>query len=231
MKKVYQKEVTFLRLWRSGFHFYFLGIIILTLGIAFSIQSFLGTSPFDALLVGLYRTFGLSIGSWEIVVGLTMIMGNALIERKRPEYFAILTSLITGIGIDTWMLFLSDWMVPQTWFSQYIFLIVGIVLTALGVATYLQSEIAPNPLDRSMLIISKITGWSVSYARALINVILVMIAFLFDGAIGIGTLINAIIAGIFINLFLPYLRRARAITDNKWLINKPKPSRVPDDVK
>lgn len=221
MDKSFLKEVTCLRLLRSGFHFYFLGIIILTMGIAFSIQSFLGTSPFDALLVGLYRTFGLSIGSWEIVVGVTMIMCNALVERKRPEYFAILTSLITGVGIDTWMLLLSDRIVPQTWVGQYIYLIIGIVLTALGVATYLQSQIAPNPLDRSMLIISKITGWSVSYARTLINVILVIIAFFFDGAIGIGTLINALIAGMIINFFLPYLQRARATTDEKWLIKQP----------
>src|SRR5699024_10223468 len=50
---------------KHGSHFYFIGLITLTLGIALAVQSQLGTSPFDALLVGLYRTFGLSIGSWE----------------------------------------------------------------------------------------------------------------------------------------------------------------------
>src|SRR5690625_7507331 len=96
-------EEVLLRLLKSGFHFYIIGIVILTLGIALTIQSTLGTSPFDALLVGLHRTFGLTVGSWEVVVGLTMLLGNALAERKKPEFYAILTSLITGICIDSWL--------------------------------------------------------------------------------------------------------------------------------
>jgi len=43
--------------------FYVLGILILTLGIAFTIQSELGASPFDALLVGLSVHAGLTVGS------------------------------------------------------------------------------------------------------------------------------------------------------------------------
>jgi len=48
--------------------FYVSGIIIMTFGIALTIRSLMGTSPFDALLVGLFQTFGLTIGRWEIVV-------------------------------------------------------------------------------------------------------------------------------------------------------------------
>src|SRR5690625_1768616 len=111
--------------------------MILTLGITLTIQSTLGTSPFDALLVGLYRTFGLSIGSWEIVVGATMVLSNAVAEKKRPEYFALLTSLITGIGIDSWLFLLQNWIVPETWIGQSISLTFGIIFTGLGVAAYL----------------------------------------------------------------------------------------------
>lgn len=197
-----------MRLLRIGIHFYIFGLIILTLGIALTIQSTLGTSPFDALLVGLNRTFGLTIGSWEIAVGGTMILCNALAERKKPEYYAFLTALVTGIGIDTW-LFALHWVVPHTWASQTICLILGIVLTAIGIATYLQSQFAPNPMDRSMLVLSKMMGWSVSRARVWINVILVIIAFLFGGSIGIGTLANALFSGMLIGLFLPYTSALR----------------------
>ena len=103
---------------KHGIHFYFIGLITLTLGIALAVQSQLGTSPFDALLVGLFRTFGLSIGSWEVVVGFSMIIGNALMERKRPEFFALITSVVTGIGIDTWLFIIGDIITPQTWMTQ-----------------------------------------------------------------------------------------------------------------
>lgn len=198
-----------MRLIRAGIHFYLIGIIILTLGIALTIQSALGASPFDALLVGLHRTFGLTIGSWEIVVGLSMVLCNAVAEKKRPEYFAVVTSLATGIGIDTWLFLLGDWIVPVTWLGQSITLGIGIILIGLGVAFYLQSDIAPNPMDRSMLIVSDLTGWKVTYSRALISVGLVIVAFLFNGAIGIGTLINALISGVLISFFLPYVKRLK----------------------
>lgn len=198
-----------LRLLRAGVHFYLIGLIILTLGIALSVQSMLGTSPFDALLVGLYRTFGLTIGSWEIVVGLAMVIGNAVIERRRPEYFALITAFVTGIGIDSWLFILRLWGAPELLIGKSIFIFFGVVLTGLGIAIYLQSEVAPNPMDRSMLIVSNLTGWNMTYSRALINVLLVITAFFFNGAIGIGTLLHAIFAGVFISLFLPFSKNLR----------------------
>ncbi|ALX48892.1 YczE/YyaS/YitT family protein [Lentibacillus amyloliquefaciens] len=195
-----------MRLIRAGVHFYLTGLIILTLGIALTIQSTMGASPFDALLVGLHRTFGLTVGSFEIVVGLTMVLGNALAERKRPEFFALITSLVTGIGIDTWLFLLEGVVAPITWYGEWSALLAGTILMALGVAFYLQSDIAPNPLDRSMLVISSLTGWNVSYSRAAISVVLVILAISFSGAVGIGTLINALFGGFIISFFLPYVR-------------------------
>lgn len=198
-----------MRLKEAGVHFYFVGLIVLTLGIAFAVNSSLGTSPFDALLVGLFRTFGLTIGSWEIVVGLSMVLGNALLERKRPEYFALITSFVTGLGIDSWLFVLNMFGAPDTYIGKWIYLALSLVLSGLGIAIYLQSQVAPNPMDRSMLIVSKLTGMSVTYSRVLINIVLVILALFFGGAIGIGTLINALVTGAIISFFLPMTARIR----------------------
>src|SRR5699024_11489557 len=136
-------------------HYYSSGLIIVTLGIAFAIISMLGTLSFDALFVVFYRTFGLTIGSCEVVVGLTMVIGNAIAEKNRPEYFALITSLITGIGIDSWLYLLQMWITPNSLATQWICLIISLVLTGLGIAIYIHSHIAPNPMDRSMLIVAK----------------------------------------------------------------------------
>lgn len=206
------KEVTFLRLIRAGIQFYLIGLITLTLGIALTILSTLGASPFDALLVGLFRTVGLTIGSWEVVVGLSMILANAIALRKKPEFYALITSVITGLGIDAWMFMLERFVAPETWIGQYVVVLLGIFFIALGVATYLQSTIAPNPMDRSMMVLSKLSGMSVSYSRAIISVILVVIAFIFNGDIGIGTLINALFSGVIISYLLPYLNTIKSKT-------------------
>src|SRR5699024_3659749 len=122
---------------------------IFTLWISIIISIKLGNSAFGSLLGGLHRTFGLTVGSWEVVVGLTMLLGNALAEKKKPEFYAILTSLITGIGIDSWLFLLGNWVIPVTWLGQSVCLGLGIIFTGMGVASYLQSNFAPNPMDRS----------------------------------------------------------------------------------
>lgn len=193
-----------LRLLRAGIHFYLIGIFILTFGIALSIHSSLGASPYDALSVGLFRTFGLTIGSWEIIVGFTLIIFNALAEQKRPEYFALVTSFVTGVGIDFWYFCVRYVLVFDSLIGQAICLIAGIVLTSFGIAIYLQSHIAPNPMDKSMLVISKLTGWKMTYSRLAISIVLVILALIFNGAVGIGTIINALFSGMLINIFYPF---------------------------
>src|SRR5690625_1825938 len=194
---------------KKGLHFYLFGLIILTLGIALSVLSLLGTSPFDALLVGLFRTFGLTIGSWEIVVGTSMVIGNALLDKKRPEYFALITSFITGIGIDSWLFILKYIYIPHGLGGQIIYLLLGILLSGIGVAFYLQSEIAPNSMDRFIMILSNRLNLSVSESRAFFNVLFLIVAFLFGRTIVIRSSINALVVGWIISFLLPWANKLR----------------------
>ncbi|WLR46637.1 YitT family protein [Halobacillus litoralis] len=185
--------------------YYTAGIVILTMGIALTIQSKLGASPFDALLVGLYRTYGLTIGSWEIVVGFSMIIVNSIAEKRRPEFIALLTSFLTGVGIDFWVHSFKGWIEPETVMAQYLCLLLGLVILSLGIAVNLQADFAPNPFDRMMLVLRKLTGLNVSYSRAIISIVLVLIAGFYGGAIGVGTLIIAILSGVVIHYFMGYI--------------------------
>lgn len=137
--------------------FYVVGILILTLGISLTIQSKLGTSPFDALLVGLSKNVGLTVGSWEIILALLLIGSNSLLARQRPEILGLVTALITGIGIDMWLFLLHDIVSPDLWFSQAVCFTIGLVVVGLGTATYLQTNFAPIPVDRLTLIIKELT--------------------------------------------------------------------------
>lgn len=192
---------------RKNLPSYLLGIIILTLGISLTIHSALGTSPFDALLVGLHHTFGLTIGSWEIVVGFTLILINAIISRSKPEFFAMITSFVTGLGIDSWLFIQGSWLTPDNMLEQFSLLIAGIICTGIGVAIYLESSFAPNPMDRSMVILTEKTGLSFSKSRIIVSTVLVIAALFFNGAIGIGTLLNALVTGFIIQAVSPYIKR------------------------
>lgn len=188
-----------------------MGILILTLGISLTIQSKLGTSPFDALLVGLSKNVGLTVGSWEIILALLLIGSNSLLARQRPEILGLVTALITGIGIDMWLILLHDIVSPDLWFSQAVCFTIGLVVVGLGTATYLQTNFAPIPVDRLTLIIKELTRKTVFFSRTLIYILFLMLAIIFNGPIGVGTLLTICLGGYILHFFMPITGR---ILDN-----------------
>lgn len=191
--------------------FYVVGILILTLGISLTIQSKLGTSPFDALLVGLSKNVGLTVGSWEIILALLLIGSNSLLARQRPEILGLVTALITGIGIDMWLFLLHDIVSPDLWFSQAVCSTTGLVVVGLGTATYLHTNFAPIPVDRLTLIIKELTRKTVFFSRTLIYILFLMLAIIFNGPIGVGTLLTVCLGGYILHFFMPITGR---ILDN-----------------
>lgn len=186
---------------------YGVGIVILTLGITLTIQSQLGTSPFDALLVGLSETVGLTVGSWEIILALMMIFCNALLSKRRPQFLGFITAFLTGIGIDLWLFLIGDFVNPDTWFSQLITLSFGLIFSGLGTAFYLYTKFAPAPVDELMLVIRELTKISVLYSRTIQYAVFLVLAYLFNGPIGIGTIITLCLGGPILNYCMNLVER------------------------
>lgn len=206
---------------KTKYTFYGLGILILTLGISLTIHSDLGTSPFDALLVGLSLKVGLTVGSWEIIIAFLMIFCNALLKRQRPEFLGLLTAFITGIGIDIWLFSLAYFIIPELWFSKLICLGIGLIVIGLGTTLYLHANFAPIPVDLLMLIIRELTGMNILFSRTLINLFFLIMAIIFSGPIGIGTLLTVCLGGLILNFFMLFIEMVLnnlAIKDNSMLL-------------
>ncbi|MDY8025534.1 YitT family protein [Paenibacillus polymyxa] len=187
--------------------FFVLGIFILSLGISFTIQSGLGTSPFDALLVGLSINVGLTVGSWEIIIAIILICCNSLLKRQRPEVLGLLTAFITGIGIDMWLFLLHNLITPELWYSKVVCFGIGLVVVGLGTSTYLQTNFAPIPVDRLTIIIQELTKTNLFFSRTFIYLIFLIIAVILNGPIGVGTLLTVCLGGLILNYFMPLTER------------------------
>ena len=185
------------------FGFYFLGLLILTLGIALSIVSKLGASPFDALLVGLYNNFGFTVGSWEYILGAIMLLINSAVQRKKVDLKAMVTAVITGFGIDFWLFVLTNTWEPKIMLGRLIVFILGILLIGLGIAAYLQADFAPSPLDATMLVIQEYFGVKISIAKNIMMFFFLILAIIFKGPIALGTLIMVLAGGPAVGWFLP----------------------------
>ncbi|AHZ17461.1 YitT family protein [Bacillus sp. NEAU-CP5] len=187
--------------------FYVLGIMILTFGVSVTIQSGLGTSPFDALIVGLSVHAGLTVGSWEIIIAFLLICCNSMLKRQRPEFSGMITAFITGIGIDMWLFFLHRVITPELWYGKAGCFAIGLVVIGIGTATYLHTNFAPIPVDRLTLIVRELTGRSIFFSRTVIYFIFFILAVMLKGPVGIGTLLTVCLGGIILHFFMPITGR------------------------
>ncbi|MEL3986501.1 YitT family protein [Bacillus velezensis] len=187
--------------------FFVLGIMILTFGVSVTIQSDLGTSPFDALIVGLSVHAGLTVGSWEIIIAFLLICCNSMLKRQRPEFSGMITAFITGIGIDMWLFFLHRVITPELWYGKAGCFAIGLVVIGIGTATYLHTNFAPIPVDRLTLIVRDLTGRSIFFSRTVIYFIFFILAVMLKGPVGIGTLLTVCLGGIILHFFMPITGR------------------------
>ncbi|GGI15763.1 YczE/YyaS/YitT family protein [Gottfriedia solisilvae] len=201
---------------KTRYLLYGLGIIILTLGVALTILSDLGTSPFDALLVGLSKTVGFTVGTWEIIIALILIFCNSILKRNRPEYLGLATALITGLSIDLWLFLLEHVILPEIFISKLICFGIGLIVTGIGSAIYLLTNFAPIPVDESMLIIRERLKVNYMISKTILYVLFLLLAFIFKGPIGIGTVLTVCLGGPILNICMPTMKRRV----NKLLMKK-----------
>ncbi len=86
--------------------------------------------------------------------------------------------------------------------SKLICLIIGLIVIGLGTAIYLHANFAPIPVDRLMLIIRDLSGRSILFSKTIIYIFFLVMAFIFNGPIGIGTLLTVCLGGPILNYFM-----------------------------
>lgn len=165
------------------YSFFFLGLICFGLGIAISVKvQHLGLHPWDVLNLAFFQRFGLSIGTWSVLIGLLLILISLLVNRKYVNIGTFLNALLIGPILDffLWLDILPH--ASHTW-TDYLLLILGILIVGLGGGMYVAGGIGAGPRDGFMLSISDKTGLSVSRARILVECVVLLIGYLLGGPV------------------------------------------------
>ena len=189
--------------------FYIIGLTFLSLGISVMILANLGAGAWDAMYVGLSELTGLSVGTWILLVGIFLILLNSLILKKVPEFLSVITILIIGSLIDFWLLIIFSSFSPEDIVVRIFMFIIALLIIALGISCYLQSNFARNPMDTLMMAIQFRTGKSLAFSKTIMEVTVFIIALLLGGPIGLGTIIVTLSIGPLIQLFIGPITRIR----------------------
>lgn len=173
--------------WRIAF--FLLGIIILALGVTLTIrgQSF-GVGSWDVLHIGLYKTIGLTIGSWSIILGIGILVFIGLFTKSLPKLGTWVDMVLTGVFIDVF-----NWLLPiaTTATMQLVAFIIGLLAIGFGAGMYIAANLGVGPRDALMMLATDYTPLSVRTARTIMEVSVAIIGVLLGGPLGIGTVIMA----------------------------------------
>ncbi|SFL64804.1 YczE/YyaS/YitT family protein [Salibacterium qingdaonense] len=176
------------------------GIIIMSFGIALMIKARLGSAPWDVLHVGLQHQFGLTVGTWSIIIGIGIIAVSSWMERRMPQAGSVVNMLVVGVFIDLFLWMLST---PDSYLLRFGMLLAGIVVIGYGIGTYIAPGCGAGPRDSLMLALQKRTGWKVSRVRGLMEVLVLIVGWVLGGPVFIGTVLFSLGIGQVVGFTLP----------------------------
>lgn len=184
--------------------FYFVGLIILSIGISMQVKGFvMGLSPWDVLHYGLWQSLGLTFGSWAIIVGIVIVVATSLMLRALPKGGVYVNLITIGTFIDFFVWLLPD---AEAWPAQALYFTAGVFVAALGTAFYMTPNLGAGPRDSLMLVIVTKFNLRMDRARFLMEFVVAILGLLLGGPVFIGTVLIVLFYGKIIQFFFPYTR-------------------------
>ena len=184
------------------------GLLLLGIGVGFTIRAHLGVSPYDVLHQGIAAHTGISFGSVVVLVGLVVLL-LWIPLRQRPGVGTIVNTLTVGYITNATVAVISP--VHQLG-VQWALLLGGVVVTASGLGLYIGCGLGPGPRDGLMTGIAA-RGYPIWIVRTVLELVACSIGFALGGNVGVGTLVFAFGIGPAGHFFLQRLHLGVDATD------------------
>lgn len=199
--------------------FYFLGLFVLTMGIAFSIKANLGVSPVSAVPYAATCVWGVEIGIATMIFQAVLVVIQILLLRKNYKWInclqilvGILFGLLTSLSVYL-MGFLPA--ASERWI-QALYLIASLVLMSFGIFFYVNANIMHLPIEGLTTTIAKLINKKFHNVKIVVDCAMVIIAGAIClicihgfGSIGIGTVVLAVLLGIFVGIWGRIMRKVK----------------------
>lgn len=184
---------------------YFVGLFIMTIGIALSVKSNLGVSPVSSIPYTMTCVWGIEMGKATIIFHAALVLIQILLLRKRFKPINLL-QVVVGIVFGyftTFCNYLATFL-PSTdnIAMRIVLMLVSTVFIAVGIFFYLPANLIPLAGEGVMQAVSDVTH--IEFAKVkigfdcsmvIISVITCLICIHSLGSVGVGTVIAAFLVG------------------------------------
>ena len=184
---------------------YFVGLFIMTIGIALSVKSNLGVSPVSSIPYTMTCVWGIEMGKATIIFHAALVLIQILILRKRFKPINLL-QVVVGIVFGyftTFCNYLATFLPSTDNIAMRIgLMLVSTVFIAVGIFFYLPANLIPLAGEGVMQAVSDVTKIEFSKVKmgfdcsmVIISVITCLICIHSLGSVGAGTVIAAFLVG------------------------------------
>lgn len=178
----------------------------MSLGVAFSIVSTLGTTPISSISYSLALITNINIGITTFVFNLALIFIQFLVLRSKfhkKRLLQVINCVLFGYFTDLALYLVLQVPFDHTILMSVVFLVLSIFLIALGIFIYMPANIAPLPGEGCVESIAIVTNWRFSTVKIAFDASMVITSLILCGlfytsifgAVNIGTIISAFLVG------------------------------------
>lgn len=190
-----------------------LGVSIMSLGIALSLKSTLGTPPISCIPAVLSMAFPWTVGEFTIVFNALLVVFQMVLLRKITisQLAQMLVCILFGYMID-FNLLLIDFIHPSNYISQWILIIIGCFVLAFGLTIEVKSDLTMLPGDGAVVAIAEVLHTDFGKVKPFFDITIVAIGVVLSlsflghlEGVREGTIFAAVSVGFMIQFFVRIL--------------------------
>lgn len=193
---------------------YFIGLVVLALGIVLNTKTLLGVSPIISIPYNICQIWHLNLGEITFLFYCVCVLMEALLQGRQFKVYKLLQipmSLVTSLFINFFDQYLN--FVPQTLPEKIGILIIAILVTGIGAATMVNMKLVPNPADALAATIGDKLGKGMGIGKNVFDVtcfctsgIIGLVFTRYIIGLGLGTVLAVIFTGRVIAVYNYFLK-------------------------
>ncbi len=194
------------------------GLLVFAFGVHLTIYANIGLAPWDCLGMGISYHTPLNYGIAMTTVAVLVLIVDLLL-KERIGYGTIIDALLTGNFVQMYN-DLNPLAENQSLWAGIAVMLVGFVFMALGMYVYMKAGQGCGPRDSLLVGVGKrVPKVPIGYVQIAMWAVVLLIVWLLDGPVGIGTLLSTVGAGVVMQIvydiihFEPRAIKHRSVVD------------------
>lgn len=198
---------------------YFIGLFVMTIGIALSVKSNLGVSPVSSIPYTMTCVWGIEMGKATILFHVVLVLIQILLLRKnfKPvQLLQIPVGIVFGYFTTFCNYMVSFLPTPNNLIIRIIMLLASAFFIAFGIFLYLPPNLIPLAGEGCMQAVSSVTHIEFSKVKIAFDCTMVLVSAVTClgilhslGSVGIGTIIAAFLVGTMVGIITKAFGRQR----------------------